>query len=162
MSAILSIVNCSSGVVAEGSEEMRVESGTEKMDEKELREAVKAADLIALATILEVGPPPAGGWTWSSFAPAYQTVRLRLDEVWKGRLRTGTEVEAHYMLLNGSNLAESNEPKLKASIFAIGSQRIVLLTDIEGERWEEYHDESYTVLPLIQQRAVRQALHLEK
>jgi hypothetical protein len=137
---------------------MNLRSENDQQLKKDLKSAVGEADLVAIATILEVGRSP-GAWTWSSFAPTYQTVRLRIEEVLKGRLKSGSEIDAHYMLLEGTSFADPNEPKLNQSIFSVGAKIVVLLNDIEGTRWEEYQDENFAVMSYSERHRVQQAMH---
>jgi hypothetical protein len=117
--------------------------------------ALEEADFIGVATILSVGKSPG---RWSDFALSLQPVKLRIEQVLRGPLKSGAEVEVGYLVVKNSPTADASEPKLNAALFVAGKQVVVFLRK-QGEGWTSF-DEIYGALPMDQLKTVREHLGL--
>jgi hypothetical protein len=132
------------------------------------RQALDQADLIAIATVVEIDASPE---CWNSAdEPCVQEVELRLDTVWRGELKSEQRVEAEFELVQGSALVSALGPWLDDRLFAQGERIIVFLErvpedDNPGSRpeqelvWRGFHPDG-SALPLEVSESVRRQLGL--
>lgn len=95
-------------------------------DPQKTSEAIDTANIIMVGEIVEVGPPPA---FWSGLFAAYQDVRYKVIDVFKGTLPTKEVLVAHPVVHN-SVTADKSHPGLSPALFSVGNRLIILL----GER----------------------------
>ena len=140
------------GQAQEDEKNMNTQEKPKKVDP--FKVALEEADLIGVATIASVGAPPS---RWSdSLALGIQPVKLKLDQVLRGNLKAGAEVEVGYIVAKNSPTADAAQPKLNATLFQPGKQIVIFLRKV-GDGWQSF-DEVYGAMPIEKLKEVQQQL----
>ena len=142
------------GQAQEDDKNMNTQSQEKPKKVDPFKVALEEADLIGVATITSVGAPPPR--YSDSFALGLQQVKLKLDQVLRGNLKAGSELEAGYIVAKNSPTADPAQPKLNATLFQPGKQVVIFLRKV-GDGWQSF-DEVYGAMPIEKLKDVKQQL----
>ena len=102
------------------------------------------ADAVVIAKVRSVGAPPPA---WSSAFAAYQEVKYQVVR-WlhkPAREPSGDSIVVFHPVVAKSFTADAHEPKLRESLFRVGSELILFLRE-KDSRLETF-DENYGAVP---------------
>jgi hypothetical protein len=94
-----------------------------EVEETRLKTLVKEADVVVLAEVSDVQPPPG---FWSGQFPATQGVSYKVLEVFKGSFDSNTLSHRFYVVKNG-RLSDKQNPRLSPSLFARQKRHLLFL-----------------------------------
>ncbi|MDX2043633.1 MAG: hypothetical protein SF097_20625 [Acidobacteriota bacterium] len=94
-----------------------------ELNEARLKTLVKESDMIALAEVTDVQPPPG---IWSGQFPVTQGVSYKVLEVFKGSLQNDTLSHNFYVIKNDP-LSDKQKPQLSTSLFAKKKKQLLFL-----------------------------------
>jgi len=92
-------------------------------DKEKWQQVARDADLVIEVEVEEVKDAPG---FWSGHIAAIQNIRFKVIKALKGKT-ANSEIELEYYVVNGSPLADVNEPRLSPKIFKTGNQLVLFL-----------------------------------
>jgi len=97
-------------------------------DEKALLSAMKQAEIVVVAEVVEVHPSLGA---WSGLLASVQHVQYRVVEVLKGNVKS-KEIDAGHYVVRNSWTADREKPRLSQELFKPGNRLILILSRERG------------------------------
>ena len=98
-------------------------------DEQRMQQLASDSNIVVVANIIEVGPPPK---VWSGLFLFVQRVRYEVKDVLKGQVSKREINVGHYIVKNCLS-ADSKEARLSPDVFKKGNQLLLFLASDPGK-----------------------------